>query len=305
MPRVSVVFAAFLLVLPGPALAAELFFGAQAPEMAVGESFAVGAFLDAQGESVNAVEGSVTYDGSALRLEAVRDGESLVALWIERPQITACEDGRCAVRFSGAIPGGISAARAPLFSLVFTALRPGKAELSATGFMALLNDGKGTAASAKVAPIRFTAREGRAALPLTEAPDEIPPEPFAVTAVRTSLLYGGSVAAAFSATDKQTGIDHYEVAERAGAPGPIDGLSWARAQSPYLLVDQALGSSLYVKAVDRAGNARVSVLSAGTPPSPLSTALVFRLALLCGIIVFVFAALRLRCLIWRKPLTRP
>lgn len=290
---------ALWLVAPASVSAAELFFGAAAPEVALGESFAVGVFLDAQGEEINSTEGSVTFDGRALRLEAVRDGESVVPLWIERPSLSGCPDG-CRVRFAGAIPGGISHPRAPLFSLVFTALVPGKTSVSADGFRALIDDGKGTDAGADISPIVFSVRSDRTAVPLSEAPDVEPPTPFTVTIVNDPRLYDGRVAAAFSAMDKQTGIDHYEVAERLGPPGPIDGLAWQRADSPYLLLDQTLASSLYVKAVDRAGNARVSVVAAGSRTS-LPTAGMFRPALLYGILVLIIAGLLAWRLVWRKP----
>lgn len=298
MKRTLAVVIGFWLVVPASVSAAELFFGAKAPEVALEESFAVGVFLDAQGLAINAIEGAVTYDGGALRLEAVRDGESVVPFWIERPQAAPCEDA-CSVRFSGVIPGGLTQPRNPLFSLVFTARRAGDTQLTASGFVALLNDGKGTPAAARVAPIRFGVRSDRTALPLSEAADEQPPEPFIVTIVQDPRLYENRVVAVFSAVDKQTGISHYEVAERLGPPGPIDELAWQRADSPYLLTDQALGSSLYVKAVDRAGNARVGVVAAGDETS-VPTARLFRPALLYGILVFIIAATLLRRFVWRK-----
>ncbi|OGL67258.1 hypothetical protein A2856_04370 [Candidatus Uhrbacteria bacterium RIFCSPHIGHO2_01_FULL_63_20] len=282
--------AAILLAFPSSTHAAELFFGAAAPEVALGESFAVGVFLDAQGKEINATEGAVTFDGGALRLEAIRDGESVIPYWIERPSLSGCPDD-CRVRFAGAIPGGISHPRAPLFSLVFTALVPGKTSVSADGFRALIDDGKGTDAGADISPIAFSVRSDRTAVALTEAADDVPPEPFDVTLVRDRQLYDGRVSAVFSTTDKGTGIDRYEAAERLGPQGPLLGLRWRVVESPYLLLDQSLRSSVYVKAVDRAGNARVSVLAAPALPSGI-----FLLAAILGIL---FLAITLLFVAWR------
>ena len=53
----------------------------------------------------------------------------------------------------------------------------------------------------------------------------------------------------FSTTDKQTGIDCYEIKE-----GEKD---WKKEKSPYLLEDQTLRSIIKVRAVDKAGNERI------------------------------------------------
>ncbi|MFH1036805.1 MAG: hypothetical protein V1756_01940, partial [Patescibacteria group bacterium] len=54
----------------------------------------------------------------------------------------------------------------------------------------------------------------------------------------------------FSAKDIETGIDHYEI--REGEYG------WKTGNSPYLLENQNLRNKIQVKAIDRAGNERVS-----------------------------------------------
>jgi hypothetical protein len=70
----------------------------------------------------------------------------------------------------------------------------------------------------------------------------------------------------FSTTDKQTGIDYYEVREtdeRGNIPGTREAPQWTRvpANEPYVLLDQNLESLVEVRAVDKAGNERIASLS--------------------------------------------
>lgn len=66
----------------------------------------------------------------------------------------------------------------------------------------------------------------------------------------------------FAGSDNTSGIDFYEVKEKA--PSDSLGTSWQKASSPYLLEDQRPRSIIEVKAVDRAGNERLAEI---TPPS--------------------------------------
>ncbi len=80
-----------------------------------------------------------------------------------------------------------------------------------------------------------------------------PPEPFAIESGKGDIL-DGKAYVAFSTTDKGSGIDHFETAERRI---PFIPLNWEVSQSPYVPHDQYGTSDLFVKAVDVAGNVRV------------------------------------------------
>ena len=78
---------------------------------------------------------------------------------------------------------------------------------------------------------------------------------------------------AFSAQDKELGIDYYEVWENnkkydINDIGNIEEAEWAKTENPHLLKDQNLESYIYVKAVDKAGNERIEVI----PPNKRSSA---------------------------------
>jgi hypothetical protein len=88
-------------------------------------------------------------------------------------------------------------------------------------------------------------------------PDEEEPLEFLPVVGKDPSVFKGDWFLAFAAADTGSGIDHYEVAEtktRWGVP------TYARAESPYRLVDQSLASYIYVKAVDRAGNERIAAV---------------------------------------------
>jgi hypothetical protein len=95
--------------------------------------------------------------------------------------------------------------------------------------------------------------------------DTIPPEKFSISVQKDDVAFNGDFFVAFNTTDKQTGIDHYEIMEepssqiaafdwgRADAP-------WKEARSPYILKDQSLNSIIRVKAIDKAGNEYIATL---------------------------------------------
>ena len=71
----------------------------------------------------------------------------------------------------------------------------------------------------------------------------------------------------FAAQDKGLGIDYYEIAEKRGSniTQNYAELLWQKEESPYLLEDQKLKSYIYVRAVDKAGNARIVYLPPQAP----------------------------------------
>jgi hypothetical protein len=88
--------------------------------------------------------------------------------------------------------------------------------------------------------------------------DEVPPEKFSISLERIPEGVG-SYHAIFNTTDKQSGIDHYEIIEEPLASKNLFGWGavtapWVEGRSPYLLDDQSLNSTIRVKAIDKAGN---------------------------------------------------
>ena len=91
----------------------------------------------------------------------------------------------------------------------------------------------------------------------------------------------------FITTDTTSGISHYEVSEISlnwfGKIKSGQEIKWETAKSPYLLKDQNLKSALRVKAVDKAGNERLSEISLYSGPNISLDQIIF--LVLAGIII--------------------
>ncbi len=100
------------------------------------------------------------------------------------------------------------------------------------------------------------------------ANDSTPPEAFTIGVYRDPSLFSGQWFAVFSTVDKQTGVDHYDVAEVPipQLTEPQEQWNWTRAVSPYLIKDQSMNEVIAVRAIDSAGNARVEEYT--PPPAP-------------------------------------
>lgn len=227
-----------------------------APE--AGKKIEVTLMLDTEGAALNAIEGTFEYP-SGLRLTEIHDGNSIVNFWIERPKEAAGT-----IPFAGIMPGGYSGAEGEILTLIFDVLETGDVMFGLRNSRAFLNDGNGT-------PVRFALRPGVNIEDGVGAPyenDVIPPETFTLTQTTSQDLFEGRPFLVFATQDKQSGIERYEIAEKSGIRyvGVMRRfLSFKPAESPH--VRENPNAYAYVKAIDRAGNERISVLSPATPRS--------------------------------------
>lgn len=257
-----------LFFIPTALYAATLTASGLLRDAVIGEPFSVDIALITLGESVNAVESEVLYDRAVLYLEDIREDLSAIGLWLERPQRT--EEGM--VGFSGVIPGGSPSAKTHIITLVFKPLAAGNARIWFRNARAFLNDGAGTEV-----PLSF---EEHRILILASVPDGLraiesktefvdlrtdrtPPDSFRPEIGKDESVFDGQWFVAFSANDKGSGVEYYEVFEsrykiQDTKYEDIDG--WVRTESPHLLTDQELKSYIYIRAVDRAGNERVTIV---------------------------------------------
>ena len=134
-----------------PVFAAEISFDAKTREVSVGEQFEASIFLNTEGEYINAVEGKVIFPENLLELKEIRDGNSIVNFWIERPKIKSDNQ----ITFSGIIPGGYIGKKGLIFSAIFQSKNEGKGTIEIREAKTLLNDGKGTQASLSISNLQF------------------------------------------------------------------------------------------------------------------------------------------------------
>ena len=262
---------------------AYLYLEPGAVDMYRGDTAVVDVRIDTdEGECISVVHGVILY-GESVRAEAVSTGKSILNKWVENPTINESEH---TVSFAGGIPGGYCGRipgdpsltnilaqivfRSPGFAIGMSDKPTAEITIDPASEV-LLNDGFGTSAQLRTTgtvlnllpsagPKQSDTWNDRV------ASDNIPPADFSILfPPPDDNAFGGRYFISFESQDKQSGIDHYEVMEepledlyafkwgRVGAP-------WTVVTSPYILKDQTLNSTIRVKAVDRAGNATISVL---------------------------------------------
>lgn len=252
-----------------PVKAATLFFDPSGGEYQLGDTFLVDIKIDPEGECINSLEVHLKFSQDILMVKDFTIGGSILNLWLRKPEVNQ-EEGR--ISFIGGIPGGYCG-RIPgdpdnsdvlgkiIFSIPETVVRKDikeaySAELTFDkATKVLLNDGLGSEANLVLKKASFIISSEKINLPKEEwlgelLKDRIPPEDFEIRIYRDPNIFEGKYFIIFQTSDKQTGIDHYEIKEGQK--------NWRRGESPYLLEDQKLRSIIRVKAIDKAGNERIA-----------------------------------------------
>jgi hypothetical protein len=261
-----------------------LYFEPSKGEYHLGDTFIVDLRIDTEEECINTVKAIISFPKDLLEAKDFSTGNSILSLWLQTPKIDQKEG---LISFVGGIPGGFCGPlpgepeKPNLLGRIIFRVRETDAELEheteaklefLEGSQVLLNDGFGTPAKLTLKKAIFTILLEKAEVPREEwqeelTKDDIPPEPFEIKISQDPNIFGGKYFIVFSTTDKQTGIDHYEVAEQRRTLRQTT-LNWKRAESPYLLEDQSLKSIIKVKAVDKAGNERIAEYIPPKKPFP-------------------------------------
>jgi len=243
-----------------PVFASEFSFDMADKNISTGEKFKVDLNINTEKESINALEGKIIFPADLLELSEIREGNSIVNFWVEKP---VYKDG--GVSFSGITPGGYILDKGLIFSLVFTAKSEGNALIKIENVSALKNDGNGTPATLKTLdlPVIIT-KAGSSSDNLNLAiVDKIPPDTFKPEIAQDANLFDNKWFIVFVAQDKGSDVDSYMIKESKYSI--FDFSSWVPAESPQVLADQGLKSNVYVKAIDKAGNERIVKLSPINP----------------------------------------
>jgi hypothetical protein len=305
-----------LLLTPHVGQAASLYLDPGISSMSRGDALKVSVRLDTDEESeecVNAVEGVVTFTGPIEPVD-VSLGDSIFSIWVESPTVN---EDKTQVTFAGGIPNGYCGRvdgdprlTNNLFDIIIradsTPAASGEPITASVQFtaqtVAYLNDGFGTKAPLETFSSSLTVAPELGEFvqdPWTQEieADNIPPQPFSLQLEKDRVAFAGEYYIAFSTTDKQTGIDRYEVREESLTQ--FDAFIWGRAnvswvetRSPYVLEDQSLNSIIRVRAIDKAGNEYIATL---VPDADLRT-LSFKLFL--NYVLFVMLVLLAAVCAW-------
>ncbi len=258
-----------LCFLPAVSFAAEMFLSSDKSTYGQGEEFLVQVYLNTEDVSVNAVGGALVFPTDTLELKEIRDGNSAINFWVEKPSGTT--NGN--ITFSGITAGGFTGTKKFLFGAVFKTKASGAGSINFKDIQVLQNDGAGTAVATVASPFTFTISNEAASSPANlKVVDIDPPENFTPFIAHDPSIFNGKYFLVFSAIDKGVGIDHYEVREGIWS-------DYVVAESPYLLKDQSLRKDIVVKAVDRYGNKRLAKVKAQNPSFNFEKMLIFGIIL--------------------------
>ncbi|MDO8529923.1 MAG: cohesin domain-containing protein [bacterium] len=274
MKKVLPLFIIILLFLPFAADAAEIFFGVKSKDITLDSKFEIGVFINTQAQDINAVEGEIRFPSEYVDVQGVYSGGSIISFWVSQPKLAG--DGL--ISFTGVAPGGFNGSKGYLFTVIFKAKKTGNVSVSAANEEVLLNDGQGSSAVMTKAPLALeitrpkavtppsptSASEASQDVPPIPPDDAVPPEPFEVQLAKSNNIFDGKWFVTFATQDKASGIDHYEVMEEAPSHsfrGLFSKSQFKTTESPYLLQDQTLKSSITIKAVDKAGNERLASIA--------------------------------------------
>lgn len=252
LSQIKIVIAIMFFALFGVSVtqAAEIRLDAHKSEINSGEQFLIDIIIHSE-ESLNAVEGRLIFPQDLLSVKEIRDGNSVINFWVERPRIESAG----VILFSGITPGGFSGANNSIFSVVFEAKNTGIAHVVLEVTKALLNDGLGTETTLSARDTTVSIKPGDSNVRKEILTDTELPEDFNPTIESDPNIFGGKYFLVFATQDKASGIDRYEVRE--------GGWGWFTvAESPYLLKHQSLDRKIFVKAIDKNSNERIVVLNA-------------------------------------------
>jgi len=258
--KITALFIFLFIFLPKITFGAEFIPSSSVKNVNTGDQFEVNLLLDTQGETANAVGGTITYPTDLLQLKEIRDGNSLVNFWVDKPTDTA--NG---IIFSGITPGGYTGQSGSIMSLIFTAKRDGQGSISIKNGELLRNDGTGSAIPFTISNFQFSVAQNtqNVGVQVPAIKDIEAPESFVPEVGRDQNLFDGKWFVAFVAEDKGSGIAAYEVKETRSRI--FDLSKWTQTDSPYLLSDQDLHSYIYVKAIDKSGNEKIERVSPKYP----------------------------------------
>lgn len=237
-------FAIFVI----PVYAAVIKIDSDFSSLNVGDIFTVSILADTENQIVNAVDTEISFPSEMLEYVSADDGESLVSLWVQKPAY----DGFSSIAFSGIAPGGFSSNNANLLILKFKAIKAGQGNIEMNTAKLLLHDGLGTEASLTKQNLHITINNNDSQIVVNTIDDEMP-ESFNPEIIQDPDVYEGANTLIFSAKDKGSGIDRYEVKEGWFSRFQI-------ADSPYKIKNQNLDEKIQVKAIDKVGNERLEII---------------------------------------------
>lgn len=297
----SILFDFFLVILSPSTNAVVLYLEPDSGQHNRGDTFIEEVRIDTEGECINAIEANFNFSNDILEAVDFSQGESILTLWVKTPTIN---QGSGQISFIGGIPGeycgeipGDPGPTNLLGKIILKASEPliqtPEENLAEINFLdssqVFLSDRLGTKAKLTTRGATFKISAQKSEVPENQwqkeiEKDIIPPESFKIEIHQDVSIFERKYFIIFSTTDKQTGIDYYEIKEGEG--------EWKVSLSPSLLEDQNLESIIKVRAVDKAGNERVAEYLPPLKPKPFPYPIM--ILVLIGLIWIIWWIIRKR-----------
>lgn len=271
---IQIIIIFVLTLVSSHAFAADISLYADQNYLKTGDEFTLNVLVHST-ESINAVEGQLIYAKEILEIKEIRDGNSVINFWIQKPTNTSG-----VINFSGITPaGGFKGSNQKIFSVVFTAKEIGETSLFLDNVKILLDDGQGTNSVDKIIGTTIAIEEGGDNNKKDFVSDTESPEHFNPIITSNENIFNGKNFLVFATQDKESGISHYEIKEGWFS-------FYKKAESPYLLKNQKLNKKIYIKAFDLNENERLVIMDALNPDPWYKQFAIFGL-LLVAIIIFL------------------
>lgn len=249
------------------AQAATLYFVPPSETIYAGDVFPVEIRLDSDDAPVNAVEANIDFPSGIAEIKSIERTNSILNLWPKEPSFS---NSLGIASLLGGLPDpGFHNRNGLVGILYFQAKNEGAGNLSfKNSSRVLLNDGLGSEASLVSSGITLNVIKPPAGYePKVNVvvPDTTPPDAFTPVISKSKYAFDGKYFVAFQTQDHEFGISHYEVQEKVGTKLG----EWKIAVSPYVLETQEGEVTIFVKAVDKAGNETIGTAEITIPKKKL------------------------------------
>lgn len=162
----------FIFVIPAEAASASLYLTPSTGTYEIGAKFSMGVNVNTGGISVNASQGTISFDSSILKVVSVSTGGSVFSLWTQNPAASGAS-----INFGGGIPHpGYTGTAGRVFTVTFQSLKAGTAQVRFISGSVLANDGKGTNILSSMGSASYTISP-KSEAPVAPKPKEVPKKP--------------------------------------------------------------------------------------------------------------------------------
>lgn len=152
---------------------ASLFLSPASGTYQVGKTFSINLAVRSEQQAVNAAEATLKFDPTIIRVKSVSKSGSIFTLWPVEPNFS---NSAGTITFTGGSPNAYKGSSGRIITIVFEALKEGKATVNFTDGRALAADGLGTDITDQLIGGTYTLVPGTAPEP-TQPSGFLPPAP--------------------------------------------------------------------------------------------------------------------------------